>query len=274
MNTGLAHTLRHHDGAPLLCFDYLHYARRLFGTGEKRWFDGVQLLNLFRQAQQALKVDVILFPLLDWMIAWRSEETAKDAVVGSPAKALRAICSDLRLVAALSDVIAALATLNRSGTKLAFVIDDPARWLAWAGGTNKCAEVLDEADAEDVAVYLSALLHQLAMNDVAGLFLRQDTPLDGDAGMAYAPLTNTARHYGLASVLCAPVLEQMPEGFDSYATQSRTAKGGYVLVDDEWSVPQALPAGSPFAIGIFPEAAPPEKLLATLEYWRSRTRTR
>ena len=256
------------SGSNLICLDYLKYARGLFGSGESCWFEGAQLLNLIRQGQQALRADVVLLPLLDWMQAWSSAHPNAIFQGRTPSKILKNICTDPALTASLHDTLLALATMH--GTeRISLLVDDPARWLAWAADSDNVDEILDENQVEDVAVYLSALLHQLPMGEVGALFIRQDSMLDGDIGPAYASLTNTARHYGVASVFCAPSLLAAPLDFDCYASDSPDATNGRIMQQSDWEQPQSLSA--PFAIGVVPDKALPQNVLKALACWRNQS---
>jgi len=257
-----------HTEKPQLCLDYLHYARRLFGAGEANWYRSSQLLNLMRQGQQGVRADVILFSVLDWMIAYCQASASLPQAGGNSVKVLRAACGDAPLVAALNDAIQALGTLSGPRASFALLIDDPANWLSWAGAEETTRNSVDEGDAEDVAVYLSSLLHQLKLDTVCALFLQQIVPLDGDAAQAYEPLTNTAQHYGIASVLCSTILDQAAQGFDCLATCAQHAASGRMLTEQDWMRPQGQPPGVSFVVGAIPGSVTPEQVLEALACWR------
>lgn len=258
------------NATPLLCLDYLRYARKVFEPGQERWFDSAMLLNVYRQAQRALNAEVILLPLLDWMSAWWQAEVGMPPASDRPAKALRAACNHDGMVAALTDTLRALHTMNSAQSTVALLIDDPGRWLSWAGGDAGQYCVLDGADAEDVAVYLSALLHEVAPCGAGAIFLCQRAPLDGDAGQVYEPLTNTAAHYGLSSLYCNADGDSLPNGFDCLATSAPVAGAGRMLKDSDWLEAAPSARRAPFVFGVIPEATEPAQALATVAALRLR----
>lgn len=258
------------EGRPLLCLDFIGYARRVFGPEERQWHQGAPLLNLMRQAQQGIGADVVLFPLFEWMTQWWAANVGSLPAAGQPICALRTVCTHAGLTAALGDALAATATLNRPGVAVALSIADLSEWLAWAGSTELLeADTLEEGDGEDVAAYLSALLHQFPLQEVNAVFLWQGTPVDGSLAQACEPLTNTARHHGLATVLCAAAVNEAPEGFDFLANTTADGAAALLLSDGDWMSPKPMTTGRAFAVGRIPDAATPPQAIAALGVWRA-----
>lgn len=251
---------------PLLCLDYLPFARRVYGQDDARWFDAGNLLSTCRQAQQGLKPDVMLFPLQAWMAAWWSAQAGALPGASRPAKVLKQVFENPALLQALSDVLQALGTLNRADAAVALQLGSVEDWLRWVA-PDWSEDVLDEGDAEDVCVYLAALANKLPTATFGSLFVSQGLPIEGDASVAYDPLANTARHFGWGLVLCAPAGQELPEGFHLLATPQAEGKQGLWLTPEAWATRtlQQLPS---FVVGTLSPDDNPATVLAHLAQLR------
>ena len=154
-------------GAAALCLDLTAYARRVFGNCEPEWFDTPTLMAHQRQAQQGLRADWVLLPLLDWAAAWWSARRSDAGVARSALRTLKQRLEDPALRAALTDVLRALQGAI-GGAGLALQLAGGAQWLAWAG--NDAADV---DDAEEALVYLASLLHGLAGSGIGAVVVEQ-----------------------------------------------------------------------------------------------------
>lgn len=251
---------------PMLCLDYLPFARRVYGQDDAHWFDPGNLLSTCRQAQQGLKPDVMLFPLQAWVFAWWNAHAGALPNASRPTKTLKQALENPALIGALSEVLQVLGTLNRPDAAVALQLGSVEDWLRWvAPGWDD--EALDEGDAEDVCVYLAALAHKLPASAFGSLFLQQDHPIDGDASVAYAPLTNAARHFGWSLVLCAPTGQLHPEGFHLLATPEPDSGQGLWLTPDAWARRAQQPVPS-FVVGTLAPDDNPATVLAHLAQLR------
>jgi hypothetical protein len=254
--------------APLLCLDYLHFARRVYGQDDARWFESGNLLSTCRQAQQGLKPDVMVFPLYDWVAAWWQANGGAKPQASRPTKALKLALENTALVAALCEVLHALGTLNRSDAALALSLGKVEDWLRWVNPAEASDKAVDEGDAEDVCVYLAALAHKLPATAFGSLFVSRSLPIDGDASVAFDPLVNTARHFGWALVLCAQDGQGLPDGFDLVAGQQPQGEQGLWAQANWWrAMPMANAAR--FVVCAIPADERPDTVLATLARLRT-----
>lgn len=218
--------------APALCLDSVHFARRVFGSDLERWFDGPAMTYLMGQARQLLQPDAVIVPLLDWIQAkWTGDMGALPSA-NRPGKVLEQIFQHDELLSSLTELLHALAPATRSAPTMALGIAPLEAWLQWAGG--EAGALLDEADAEDVCVYLAALFNRLPPEPVEGLCLFLDCGIDGDCDVAYEPLLNTARHFGWPVLAAAASDVDLPQACAAHARQAPTNAEGILLDAEQW----------------------------------------
>lgn len=252
---------------PLLCLDYMPFARRVYGQDDGRWFDPGNLLSTCRQAQQGLKPDVMLFPLQSWMAAWWAAHVGALPSASRPTKALKQVLESPALLAVLTEVLQSLGTLNRADAAVALQLGSVEDWLRWVA-PDWDEEEVDEGDAEDVCVYLAALAHKLPASAFGSLFLQQSRSIDGSASVAYDPLVNTARHFGWALVLCAPANQPLPEGIHWMATPQPEGGQGLWLTSEAWARRAAHRPVPGFVVGTLSPDDTPANVLAHLAQLR------
>lgn len=256
-------------GTPLVCLDYLPFARRVYGHDDASWFDAGTLLSTCRQAQQGIKSDVMLFPVLEWVKGWWHSRGIALPQASRPTKALKLALENAALLTALNEVLNALGTLNRADAAIALSLGNVEGWLTWIDPAAAARNSVDESDAEDVCVYLAALSHKLPATAFGSLFLEQTLPIDGDASVAFDPLANAARHFGWALVLCSHDTSRLPEGFGLVACRQPQGAQGLWADATVWSGTSATPAkGAPFVVGTLPADSRPETVLAALSQLR------
>ncbi len=261
-------TLEQGRGTPLVCLDYLPFARRVYGQNDARWFDAGPLLATCRQAQQGLKPDVMLFPLLDWTAAWWQAQGLALPQASRSTKALKLALENPALLRALSEVLQALATLNRADAAVALKLGSVEDWLHWISPATPLHAAVDEGDAEDVCVYLAALVNKLPAATFDSLFLHRTRPIDGSSSVAYAPLVNAAWHFGWGLVLCAQDSQDLPADIDLVASRGPLGGQGLWATDAFWHT--AAPASpARFVVGTLLADMQPERVLSTLARLRA-----
>lgn len=253
--------------SPALCLNYLHFARRVYGQDDARWFEAGVLLSTCRQAQQGIKPDVMLFPVREWIAAWWQANGGAKPQASRPTKALKMALENAALLTALCEVLNALGTLNRADAAIALDLGSAEDWLRWIDPATPLEDSVDEGDAEDICVYLSALAHKLPASAFGSLFLQQKLPIDGDASVAFDPLVNTTRHFGWALVLCTQDHANVPEGFDMVASAQPQGTQGLWADEGLWTG-SASAHGARFVVSTLPEQARPETVLAALNQLR------
>lgn len=248
-------------GGPVLCLDLTAYARRVFGSGEPEWFDTPTLMAQLRQAQQGLRADWVLLPLLDWAAAWWPARRGGAEAGRSALRILKTRLEDPALRAALVDVLRALHGVIGSA-RLALQLGSGAQWLAWAGDSEADAD-----DAEEALVYLAAMLHSLAGSGIAAVVVEQTGEQPEDLDEHFAALTNAAHHHGWPCALCAAELSDVPAGFDALACRTPAAGEGLWLAENDWRDAPAAPAGT-FIVARVPGDATPDTVLSRIAHWR------
>lgn len=224
---------------PALCLDNVHFAHRVFGNDIERWFDGSSMTYLMGQACQLLQPEAVIVPLLDWIQAKWSGDIGALPFATRPGKVLDQAFQREELRSHLSDLLRALAPATRSAPAVALGIAPLEAWLRWAGGDVDAQ--LDEADAEDVCVYLAALFNHLPPDAVEGLCLFVDHGVDGDCDIAYEPLLNAARHFDWPVLAAAAGNVALPRGCAAYA-RSVPANAEAMLLDArQWDGSMAQP---------------------------------
>lgn len=249
--------------APALCLDGMDYARRLFGADEATWFETPALLATCRPMMQSLRPQWLPFPLREWVQAWWAAHGTPETGATKPLRALKNRLAHEGLRAALLDALLALHSVTGSGGGLALQIDGPEQWLAWAGGEG---DDIDEGDAEDVVVYLAALVHALSGSGVGAAIVCQWSETQANPDERYAALSNAAAHHGWARVLCVPHAPVTPSGFDALAAREPAPGQGLWLTRDDWD--SVVAASTPFIVARIPAHAAPEQVLAKLSRWR------
>jgi hypothetical protein len=248
-------------GGPALCLDLTAYARQVFGSGEPEWFDTPTLMAQLRQAQQSLRADWVLLPLLDWAAAWWPARRPGADAGRNPLRVLKTRLEDPALRAALVDVLRALhGVIGRAG--LALHLGSGAQWLAWAGDDDADAD-----DAEEALVYLAALLHSLAGSGIAAVVVEQTGEQPEDLDEHFAALTNAAHHHGWPCALCAAEHSHAPAGFDALACRTPAAGQGLWHAETEWTDTPASPA-APFIVARVPGDVTPDAVLSRIAHWR------
>lgn len=249
------------SGGPALCLDLTAYARRVFGSGEPEWFDTPTLMAQLRQAQQSLRADWVLLPLLDWAAAWWPARRPGADTGRSPLRVLKTRLEDPALRAALVDVLRALHGVI-GNARLALQLGSGAQWLAWAGDDEADAD-----DAEEALVYLAALLHGMAGSGIAAVVVEQAGEQPEDLDEHFAALTNAARHHGWPCALCAAELSGPPAGFDTLACRTPAAGQGLWLAENDWRDSTTSPA-APFIVARVPGDITPDAVLSQVAQWR------
>ncbi|KAB7554187.1 hypothetical protein [Verminephrobacter eiseniae] len=255
-------------GGPALCLDALSYARRVFGNDDEHWFGTPALLAVCRPMAQSLHPDWFVLPLREWVQAWWQAHGRPGQGMVKPRRALQARLEDPRLRAALLDALRALHSAIGSTAGLALQIDGPGPWLSWVGAAAD-VDALDGADAEDVSVYLAALLHRLAGSGLGALVVQQQAGLGTGPAELYAALTNAAGHHGWPCVLCSATTHGVPRGFDALAVHPAIPGMGLWCNEANW-VRQATP-GVPFVVARVPAQAAPDDVLAQIARWRNQS---
>ena len=250
-------------GAPALCLDGLDYARRVFGTDEASWFETPVLLATCRPMMQSLRADWLLFPLREWVQAWWGAHGPVEAGGSKPLRLLKNRLAHEALRSALLDALLALHSVTGSGAGLALQVDGPEQWLAWVGDES---DDIDEGDAEDIVVYLAALVHALSGSGVSAAVVCQWSETQADASERYAALNNAAAHHGWARVLGVTHAPVTPDGFDALAAREPAPGQGLWLTRDDWD--SAVAPATPFIVARIPAQATPEQVLAHIARWR------
>lgn len=258
-------------GAPLLCLDYLAFARRVYGDGSAPWFAAAPLTSLYRQAQQGLQPEVTIFPLLDWLTAWQQAQLGSQPIAPAPRKQLQQTLAQPALIAALAEVSRALAAAVGGRASLALGLAAPERWLQWSGARFAADSALDEADAEEVFVCLAALLHKLPVTAFAGLVAAREIAIAGDATVAFEPLVNVARHLRWKLALASRTADDLPAGFPAVASGSGGSgdDGGWWADESFWqATSNRAAAQGRFVLAIVPPEASAHEVLAALARYR------
>ena len=246
-----------------LCLDGLDYARRVFGTDQTRWYETPALLGACRPMMQSLRPDWLLFPLRQWVQAWWAAHGTAETLATKPLRLLKNRLANEALRAALLDALRALHSVTGTAAQLALQIDGPEQWLAWAGAEG---DDIDEGDAEDVVVYLAALVHALSDSGVGAVVICQWTETVTDPDERFAALSNAAGHHEWASVLCCDLAPAAAKGFDLLASRQQVKGFGAWLRDEDWS--GAAGPTVPFIVARVPAQAAPEQVLAQIARWR------
>lgn len=246
---------------PVLCLDAQGYARRMFPADGAAWHESAALLASSRQAMQSLRPDWWLLPLREWTEAWFQGAAPGETASGRPLRLLKSRLAGEDLRTALLDALRALHSVTGKTTGLALQVDGPEAWLAWAGATGEP----DEADVEDVVVYLAGLLHALSGSGIGAVVVREAATIR-DPAERYAALANAAAHHGWSCVLCSVSAEALPAGFDALAARPAAAGHGAWLDDDDWATGAAVAA--PFIVTRVPAQARADEVLARIERWR------
>ena len=255
----------------VLWLEFDHYAQRVFANSASDWLtQATRYANTVIQARKAIKTDVLTIDIAAAGLA--------GTIVGEdPVARCQHVLSDASALRYTAECIDAV--LHKLGDEVDLVLRVPTpRDLLQACGSD---EEPDFDALDNVSTAIATALRGFSDKTIAGLLLtrKADAPFSADEADAYAPILNTAHHYGWVTcmaVACA-LLENPAaiEGIDlrlcgelpvlqvrELRCAGRGIGGG--LPAAVWSAVGALPtpAAGDLLFGTIPPEANPETVLA------------
>ncbi len=255
----------------VLWLEFDRYAHRVFANSASDWLtQATRCANTLIQARKAIKTDVLTIDiaaagLAGTIVGENPVARCRHALTEASAQRYTAECID--------------AVLHKLGDEVDLVlrVPTPRDFLQACGGDEE-----PDFDAlDDVSTAISGALRGFSDKAIAGLLLTRttDVPLSADEIDAYAPIFNTAHHYGWVTCMAvSSALLEKPATVDGVdlllcselpALQVRELRGtgrglGGGLPVAAWSVVGVLPKPvvSDLLFGTIPPEANPETVLA------------